>query len=68
MRFLVTVIPAIALTLAMILAWRFPIDRETYRRYPATSAGLAASGHRRTGVVVDPTLASLPEFPTLTRT
>jgi GPH family glycoside/pentoside/hexuronide:cation symporter len=30
MRFLVTVIPAIALTLSLLLAWRFPLDRETH--------------------------------------
>lgn len=30
MRFLVTIVPAIALTLAIVVAWRFPIDRETY--------------------------------------
>lgn len=30
MRFLVTVIPAIALTLSLVLAWRFPLDRETH--------------------------------------
>lgn len=30
MRFLVTVIPAIALSLSLVLAWRFPLDRETH--------------------------------------
>lgn len=30
MRFLVTVIPAIALSLSLVLAWRFPLDREAY--------------------------------------
>lgn len=30
MRFLVTVIPAIALTIALILAWRYPLDRQSY--------------------------------------
>jgi GPH family glycoside/pentoside/hexuronide:cation symporter len=30
MRFLVTVVPAIALTLSLLLAWRFPLDREMY--------------------------------------
>ncbi|MEZ4515439.1 MAG: MFS transporter [Chloroflexota bacterium] len=38
MRFLVTVIPAIALALAMMLAWRFPIDRETYEQIRAALA------------------------------
>lgn len=48
MRFLVTVIPAVALTLALILAWRFPIDRETYEAIRARLAlrrlGVAAPG------------------------
>ncbi len=30
MRFLVTVLPAIALALSLLLAWRFPIDRESH--------------------------------------
>ena len=30
MRFLVTIVPAIALTLSLILAWRFPLDRDSY--------------------------------------
>jgi GPH family glycoside/pentoside/hexuronide:cation symporter len=30
MRFLVTVIPAVALTLSLALAWRFPLDREAH--------------------------------------
>ncbi len=30
MRFLVTVIPAVALSLSLVLAWRFPLDREAY--------------------------------------
>jgi GPH family glycoside/pentoside/hexuronide:cation symporter len=30
MRFMVTVIPAFALALSWILAWRFPLDRETH--------------------------------------
>lgn len=30
MRFMVTVVPAVALALSLVLAWRFPIDRETY--------------------------------------
>ena len=30
MRFLVTVVPAIALSLSLVLAWRFPLDRETH--------------------------------------
>lgn len=30
MRFLVTVLPAIALSLSLVLAWRFPLDREAY--------------------------------------
>jgi glycoside/pentoside/hexuronide:cation symporter, GPH family len=30
MRFLVTVIPAATLGIALLLAWRFPIDRQTY--------------------------------------
>lgn len=30
MRFLVTVIPAIALFIAIIIAWRFPLDRQRY--------------------------------------
>ncbi len=30
MRFLVTVLPAISLTLSLVLAWRFPLDRETH--------------------------------------
>lgn len=30
MRFLVTVIPAVALALSLVLAWRFPLDREAY--------------------------------------
>ncbi len=30
MRFMVTVVPAITLTLSLVLAWRFPLDRETH--------------------------------------
>ena len=30
MRFLVTVLPAVALALSLVLAWRFPIDRESH--------------------------------------
>lgn len=30
MRFLVTIVPAVALALSLVLAWRFPLDRETY--------------------------------------
>lgn len=30
MRFMVTIIPAIALALSLVLAWRFPLDRETH--------------------------------------
>lgn len=30
MRYLVTVLPAIALSLSLVLAWRFPIDRESH--------------------------------------
>jgi GPH family glycoside/pentoside/hexuronide:cation symporter len=30
MRFLVTVIPAIALLIAIVIAWRFPLDRRRY--------------------------------------
>ncbi|MFO7662949.1 MAG: glycoside-pentoside-hexuronide (GPH):cation symporter [Chloroflexota bacterium] len=30
MRFLVTVVPAVTLSLALILAWRFPLDRQAY--------------------------------------
>lgn len=30
MRFLVTVLPAIALSLSLVLAWQFPLDREAY--------------------------------------
>ena len=30
MRFLVTVVPAIALALSLVLAWRFPLDRDAY--------------------------------------
>lgn len=30
MRFLVTVIPAIALFIAILIAWRFPLDRQRY--------------------------------------
>ena len=30
MRFMVTVIPAVALALSWVLAWRFPLDRETH--------------------------------------
>jgi GPH family glycoside/pentoside/hexuronide:cation symporter len=38
MRFLVTVVPAVALTLALILAWRFPISREAYEAIQAQLA------------------------------
>ncbi|MCL4804451.1 MAG: MFS transporter [Anaerolineae bacterium] len=30
MRFLVTVVPAVALGLSLVLAWRFPLDREAH--------------------------------------
>jgi GPH family glycoside/pentoside/hexuronide:cation symporter len=30
MRFLVTVVPAVALSLSLVLAWRFPIDRASH--------------------------------------
>ncbi|MBP6015810.1 MAG: MFS transporter [Candidatus Promineofilum sp.] len=30
MRFMVTVVPAITLALSLVLAWRFPLDRETH--------------------------------------
>ena len=30
MRFLVTVVPAVALGLSLVLAWRFPIDRASH--------------------------------------
>ena len=30
MRFMVTVVPAITLSLSLVLAWRFPLDRETH--------------------------------------
>jgi GPH family glycoside/pentoside/hexuronide:cation symporter len=44
MRFLVTVIPAVALTLSLVLAWRFPLDREAHdairRELEARRAGL----------------------------
>ncbi|WP_374686025.1 MFS transporter [Promineifilum sp.] len=30
MRFLVSIIPAVALGISLVLAWRFPIDRERY--------------------------------------
>jgi GPH family glycoside/pentoside/hexuronide:cation symporter len=30
MRFMVTVIPAVALALSLLLAWRFPLDRESH--------------------------------------
>ena len=30
MRFMVTVIPAVALALSLVLAWRFPLDRDAY--------------------------------------
>jgi GPH family glycoside/pentoside/hexuronide:cation symporter len=39
MRVLVTVVPALALSISLILAWRFPIDRE---KYEAIQAELAA--------------------------
>ncbi|CUS04612.2 putative Symporter YagG [Candidatus Promineifilum breve] len=44
MRFLVTVIPAVALALSLVLAWRFPLDREAHeairRELEARRAGL----------------------------
>lgn len=30
MRFMVTVVPAVALALSLVLAWRFPLDRQTH--------------------------------------
>ncbi|MCO5181399.1 MAG: MFS transporter [Anaerolineae bacterium] len=30
MRFMVTIVPAITLALSLVLAWRFPLDRETH--------------------------------------
>ncbi len=45
MRFLVTVVPAVALTLSLLLAWRFPLDREMYeeihRQLEERRAGVA---------------------------
>lgn len=38
MRFLVTIVPAVALVLSLVLAWRFPIDRETYEAIRAQLA------------------------------
>jgi GPH family glycoside/pentoside/hexuronide:cation symporter len=38
MRFLITVVPAVALSLAILIAWRFPLDR---RRYEAIRRQLA---------------------------
>ncbi len=48
MRFLVTVIPAIALALSLVLAWRFPLDREAHedirRRLQERRSGSVPAG------------------------
>lgn len=58
MRFFVTIVPAVALAVSLVLAWQFPIDR---KRYEAIQEELALRRQAQSGPTVAP--AAVPPPP-----